>query len=296
MPTVPVKIDHVALQAVEHHLGHLAAGQGGLGAGVDAVEQADVGGLADGGHLPVGVEVGLVLEVTQSLQDHQGGLSGGHLVLAAIQAVADAGGHALSGTGGHVGGGPGGHVGEGIDAAVVVVVQVQQLGHDDGHLVTSDQPVRVELVVSDAGHDANFLEHLDGFHVVLGSHVVVAHSAGADDHQTQGHDGGQSQAESPLQVSHSEFLLLRFLLPISKSVTFFGIFSHIQRLFGGFSDQFSSVSHLLHAKNFLRKAGEKHKKAALFVPKSAAGSILVSIPGTSNFEPLVPQGFEGHFW
>ena len=38
------------------------------------------------------------------------------------------------------------------------------------------------------------------------------------------------------------------------------------------------------------------KKAALFRPKSAAGSILVSIPGTSNFESLVPQGLEACFW
>ena len=43
--------------------------------------------------------------------------------------------------------------------------------------------------------------------MLLGMMVV---GAGADYHHAQKHDGSQSQAESPLQVSHSDFLLTKF--------------------------------------------------------------------------------------
>ena len=70
--------------------------------------------------------------------------------------------------------------------------------------------IEVALIVAD--HDADGLEDFDGFLIVLRSHVRVAR-AGAHDHQAQDHDGSESQAESPLQVSHWGFLLLKIWFP-----------------------------------------------------------------------------------
>ena len=78
-----------------------------------------------------------------------------------------------------------------------------------GHLVAGDVGVGVELAVLVAGHDTDFLENFDGFHVVFGRHIDVAR-AGTDYHQAHDHDGSQSQAKSPFQVSHSGFLLKFF--------------------------------------------------------------------------------------
>ena len=54
--------------------------------------------------------------------------------------------------------------------------------------------------------------------------IINAHSASADDHHGQNHDESQSQAESPLEVSHLEFLLLKF-----ESGAFFALFRVKQR-------------------------------------------------------------------
>ena len=216
---------HVGLQAVQHQLSDLVTGQSGLSVGVDAIKQLDVGSLTDGGDLPVIAEVVLVLEVTQSLHDHQGSLSSGHVAGTVVQAVASTGGHALSVASSHVGSGPRGHVGEGVGATIVIVVQIQQVGHDDSDLVTGNVSVGIEVTLLVAGHDADSLQDFNGFHIVGSLDVRVAR-AGADNHHTNGHDGSQSQAQSPFQVSHSEFLLFYFGHP-AKAECQSGIFSHI---------------------------------------------------------------------
>ena len=111
--------------------------------------------------------------------------------------------------GGHIGFSPGRHVGKGSGASVVGHLVVQHVGHDDGHLVAGDVGVGVELAVLVAGHNTDGLENFDGFLILLGRHIGVAR-AGADYHQAHDHDGSQSQAKSPLQVSHSGFLLKFF--------------------------------------------------------------------------------------
>ena len=45
---------------------------------------------------------------------------------------------------------------------------------------------------------------------ILIGEIVVAHSGGGDNHHADKHDRRQSQAESPLEVSHLDFLLLNF--------------------------------------------------------------------------------------
>ena len=194
---------HVGLQGVQHQLSHLGTSQSGLGVGVDVVKQVDVRGLADGSHLPVSAEVLLVLEVTQSLHEHQAGLSSGHLLVAAIQAVADAGNHALSGASGHIGSGPVGHVSKGMGTTIIIVVQVQQVSHDNGHLVTGDASIRIEIPVFLTGHDTHSLQDFDGFLMnIRVIDVLIARSAAAHNHHTQNQGRGQEQAESTLQVSH----------------------------------------------------------------------------------------------
>ena len=205
---VASEVDHLSLQAVQHQLSHLGAGQSALGIGIDVVKQIDVGSLADGSNLPVSAEVLGVLEVAQSLHDHQAGLSSGHLLVAAVLAVADAGDHALGGTSGHIGSGPLGHVSKGIGTTIVVVVQVQQVSHDNGHLVTGDAAIGIEVPVLIASHDTYSLQDLDGFLVDVGSiDILIARSAGTHDQHTKNHGRGQEQAESTLQVSHWKFLL-----------------------------------------------------------------------------------------
>ena len=164
-----------------------------------------LGGL----HQPVIAEIGLILEVAQGLQQHQSGLASSDGVVAAEGLGVVAGDDAVGVTGSHIGLGPGGYVAEGRSALVAGHGVVQQVGHDHGHLITGDVGVGVEVAVLVAGHNTDGLENFDGFLILLGRHIDVAR-AGADYHQAHDHDGSQSQAKSPFQVSHSGFLLKFF--------------------------------------------------------------------------------------
>ena len=206
---VVVSLDHAGLQSVQNQLSQVVAGHGLGNAGVHIFKQLDLASLLDGGELPVVLEVGLILEVAQGLHQHQSGLGGSDGVAAAEGLGVVAGDDAVGVAGGHIGFSPGGHISEGAGALVVGYAVVQQVGHDHGHLVAGDLSVGVEVAVLVAGHDADFLENFDGFLILLGRHIGVAR-AGADYHQAHDHDGSQSQAKSPFQVSHSGFLLKFF--------------------------------------------------------------------------------------
>ena len=197
-----VGLDHARLQSVQNQLGHVVAGHSLPHAGVHIVEQADLVALGDGGQLPVAVEVAVILEVAQSLHQHQSGLSSGHSLVAAVGGGAGAGGDAVGPAGSHIGLGPGGHVGEGAGASVGGHAVVHQVGHHNRHLITGDQLVRIEVSVLIAHHDADFFQNGNGFHVILGGNIRIGSSAGAHDHQTGDHGGSHAQAENPLQVSH----------------------------------------------------------------------------------------------
>ena len=206
-----VGLHHGGLQGVQGDLGHLVAGHGRIAGGVDAVKQLNLGGLLDGGHPPVGAEILGKLEVAQGLHHHQSGLHSGDGVVGAVLGGADAAGDAVGIAGGHIGVGPLRHVGEGDAGAYkVLYLQVQQVGHDHGHLGAGHVLVGVEVAVLIADHHGDGLHDTNGFLVVLGSHVGIARSAGADRHHANQHHGGDSQTESPLQVSHRIFLLLDF--------------------------------------------------------------------------------------
>ncbi len=103
---------------------------------------------------------------------------------------------------GHIGLSPLGHVGEGAGALVAGHSVVQQVAHHNRHLVTGDLGLGIELAVLIADHDADGLQDLNGFLVLLGSHIGIARGAAAHYHQTRDHGGGEAQAESTLQVSH----------------------------------------------------------------------------------------------
>src|SRR5699024_2196950 len=106
------------LQGVQHQLSHVVTGHSLLHAGVHAHKQVDGVALAGGGQLPVAAEIGAVLEVAQSLHQHQGGLGGGHGVAATVDGVAVTSGDAVGPAGGHVGLGPRGDISEGAGVLV----------------------------------------------------------------------------------------------------------------------------------------------------------------------------------
>ena len=204
---VLLSLNQISLQGVQDHLSHVVTGQGLLGAGGNTVEQASSAAVLGGLNQPVRAEVGAVLEVAQSLQQHQGSLTGGNGVVAAVGHLVIAAGDAVGVAGSHIGLSPLGHVGEGAGALVAGHSVVQQVAHYHGHLVTGDLGIGIELAVLIAGHDADGLQDLNGFLVLLGSHVGITRSAGAHDQHTKNHGRGQEQAESTLQVSHWKFLL-----------------------------------------------------------------------------------------
>ena len=206
---VVVGLNSAGLQGVQHQLSQVVAGHGLDDAGLHIDEQVDLVGLLDGGELPVILKVGLELEVTQGLHQHQSGLGSGDRLVTAVGGGADTGSDAVGVAGGYIGFSPCGDIGKGAGALVVGYAVVHQVGHDHGHLITGDQCVGVEVAVLVAGHNTDFLENFDGFLILLGRHIVVGR-AGADYHQAHDHDGSQSQAKGPLQVSHSGFLLKFF--------------------------------------------------------------------------------------
>ena len=207
------EVHHLGAQGVERHLSDLVPGHGGAAVGTHAVEQTNLVALADSDQHEAVAVVLSVLEVAQGAHHHGGGLDGSHGGGGIIDALAAAGHNAVGGTGAHPAPRPliiAAHVGKGAGAHVVVVIQVQQQAHDDRHLRTVDGTVRTKAAVV-ADHDFDCLQNLDSFDVVVCVNVGVARNrTGADHHHAQEHDRGQSEAESPLQVSHSDFLLTKF--------------------------------------------------------------------------------------
>ena len=195
-------LNQISLQGVQDHLSHVVTGQGLLGASGNTVEQTGGATVLGGLHQPVRAEVGAVLEVAQGLQQHQGSLTGGDSVAAAVGLGVVAAGDAVGVAGSHIGLSPLGHVGEGAGALVAGHSVVQQVAHHNRHLVTGDLGLGIELAVLIADHDADGLQDLNGFLVLLGSHIGIARGAAAHYHQTRDHGGGEAQAESTLQVSH----------------------------------------------------------------------------------------------
>ena len=211
--------DHPAIQSVVEHLGGVVAGQGGAGGGVvQTIIEAQGVSTGVGVDLPVGAGVALDPSIiAQGHQDHLGGLSHGHVAFRIEGAVALAGHDAQGGAVLDVVLGP---VAGGVSVAVGdeltqhgVLAAVEDAADDGGHLSTADG-VRGSIgAVVVAGDDAQGRQHGDSLFVDdVGAvaEIVSAHSRSADDHHGQNHDESQSQAESPLEVSHLEFLLLKF--------------------------------------------------------------------------------------
>ena len=207
---VAVGLNHAALQSVQHHLRHLITGHGSGGAGANALEDADGGALTNRGDFKaVGVVV-LVLEVAQSAHHHGRGFHGGDGGGGIVDAVAAAGHDAVGGSSADPASGPvihAAYVGKGTGGGIVVVIQVEQLAHNDSHLGAAHGVAGTEVAVLVADHYADRLHNLDGLDVVILGNIGVARSAGTNHHHAQEHDRSQSQAEGPLQVSHSDFLL-----------------------------------------------------------------------------------------
>ena len=205
---VVIGLHHAGLQGVQNQLSQLVAGHGLPHAGVHILEQSDAVALGDGGQLPVVAEVALILEVAQSLHQHQGSLGGGDAVAAAVNGVAVTRSDLVGPAGGHIGLGPGGHVRKGRGAGISGHVVVHQVGHDNGHLVAGDVLVGIKVSAFIADHHAHRLQDFDGFLVMIRGDIVVARSAGASHHQANQHGGRQAQAENPFQVSHWNSSLL----------------------------------------------------------------------------------------
>ena len=179
-------------------------------------------GLLVGAHVdvhgPVGAGEALDLGLeAQSHQQHLGRLSTGHGVGGVELAGAVAGHDAQSGAVLDVRSSPVAHrVGVGVVGHVAqagILAAVEDDADHLGHLGTGHDPLGIKAAVVLAVDDIPLNEHGNGVVVddlVLIGKVVVAHSAGADDHHAQDHDGSHCQAKSPLEVSHVEFLLHYF--------------------------------------------------------------------------------------
>ena len=211
--------DHVAVQSVVEHLGSVVTGQRGVGGGVGQV-LVEADGVGPGVHVDLPVGAGVTLHsgvVAQGHQDHLGGLGHGHVAFGIEGAVTLAGDDAQGGAVLDVVLGPvAGSVGVGVGHRLTqhgVLAAVEDAADDGGHLSTADG-VRGSIgAVVVAGDDAQGRQHGDSLFVDdVGAvaEIVSAHSRSADDHHGQNHDESQSQAESPLEVSHLEFLLLKF--------------------------------------------------------------------------------------
>ena len=212
-------LDLLGLHSVIEHLGGVITAQALIGVDAQAVKELDVVGDQLDIDGPVGPSEALhIAPVAQGGEDHLGGLRAGHIVVGAERAVTPAVDDVQIGHIGDVVLRPvaysvtegGGHLAQsGLIAAVEH--DGDQLGHfaalhDAGGVVGA-----IVVAVDDAqgDHGSHGLSVDDLFRV---GEIVNAHSAGADHHHGHHHDESQSQAESPLEVSHLEFLLLRFEL------------------------------------------------------------------------------------
>ena len=212
-------LHHLALQSVVHHLSGVVTGQvhGGVGGG-DALVQVLLVGLDVGVDLPVGAHIALdVGIVADGDQQHLGGLGHGHSVVGGEGAVTAAGHDAQVGAVLDVRLGPVAHgVGVAVGhhgAQLRIAAAVQDDADHLSHFGTGDDPGGIIGAVVLTVDDVQASQNGDGLFVDDVSaiaEIINAHSAGADDHHAKNHDGRESQAESPLEVSHLEFLLLKF--------------------------------------------------------------------------------------
>ena len=221
-------VHSVGGQGLERHLGGLLTGHG--------VGQHDaLGGDARvhrvGGHVDGPVVAHIVGNLRVIAQGHQHHLrkgQAGQLALGVEVAVAGARQDALLHAVADVARGPavGGHVleGGGVGGQLAGVLLAQEHdSHDLGGLLTGQDAGGVEgalvgaLEHAERGHDFRGL----GVSDLVAVDEITARSGGADDHHTDEHDSGQNQAESPLEVSHLDFLLLNFepegrITPLTK--------------------------------------------------------------------------------
>ena len=211
---VLVLLDHLHVQGVVDQQSRVVAVQGLSHVLGEAAEDAQTGGQGVGVDRPVGALQALGLGIVASgHQQHLGGLNSGHAGAGVEGAVAaagdDAGGVAvidvtLRPVAGDVGQ-PGG-------AVLVQGAVVSPLIHDDGdhlrHLCAVHALARRIGTIGLALDDAQRGEHGNRILVhdfALVGEIGVARSAGADNHHADNHDDCQKQAESPFEVSHSDF-------------------------------------------------------------------------------------------
>ena len=207
-----VQLNHVGVQSIVDHLGGIVTGQQGVGV---QIGQVLVKTVLVGQHVGVDGPVvahqaGLLGVVAQHAQQHLGGLGGAHGAGRIKLVVAAASDDAVGGAVLNVGlcpmaldVGKGGGV---LDAQhgihTAVDGDAEHLGHlGTGHGAGGVKVAAVFLTIDDAqgSHGRNGVLVYDLIRI---GEIARVHRAGADTHHAHEHDGSQSQAESPLEVSH----------------------------------------------------------------------------------------------
>ena len=207
-----VQLNHVGVQSIVDHLGGIVTGQQGVGV---QIGQVLVKTVLVGQHVGVDGPVvahqaGLLGVVAQHAQQHLGGLGGAHGAGRIKLVVAAASDDAVGGAVLNVGlcpvaldVGKGGSV---LDAQHGVHTAVdgdaEHLGHlGTGHVAGGVKVAAVFLTIDDAqgSHGRNGVLVYDLIRI---GEIARVHRAGTNTHHAHEHDGGQSQAESPLEVSH----------------------------------------------------------------------------------------------
>ena len=198
------------VQSVQGHNGQLVTGQSsvGLGLGGQVLKQLDGLGSSHDGHGP-GALAGVDL---QSVDEHGGGLSGGHGIAGTEGAVAVAGDNAQVHAEVHIALSPAALERSGVrelagalEGIGVDLRAIHHLGDDGGHLSTGNSAGGIEVAV---GANEQAQTSGDGSSFLVDDLVSIVEScAGADDHHAEQHNGSQSQAKNALDVSHGYFLL-----------------------------------------------------------------------------------------
>ena len=207
-----VQLNHVGVQSIVDHLGGIVTGQQGVGVqiGQFLVKTVLVGQHVGVDGPVVAHQAGLLGAVAQHAQQHLGGLGGAHgagrIKLVVAAASDDAVGGAVLNVGlcpGTLDVGKGGGV---LDAQhgihTAVDGDAEHLGHlGTGHGAGGVKVAAVFLTIDDAqgSHGRNGVLVYDLIRI---GEIARVHRAGADTHHAHEHDGSQSQAESPLEVSH----------------------------------------------------------------------------------------------
>ena len=207
-----VQLNHVGVQSIVDHLGGIVTGQQGVGVqiGQFLVKTVLVGQHVGVDGPVVAHQAGLLGAVAQHAQQHLGGLGGAHgagrIKLVVAAASDDAVGGAVLNVGlcpGTLDVGKGGGV---LDAQhgihTAVDGDAEHLGHlGTGHVAGGVKVAAVFLTIDDAqgSHGRNGVLVYDLIRI---GEIARVHRAGTNTHHAHEHDGGQSQAESPLEVSH----------------------------------------------------------------------------------------------